>query len=72
LLVAGDFIVLWLADFSLLMDLVVRFGHLLARVVRFDWFHALFWPLPCGRGLIFFVPAGCQPLGATGQLVWVL
>jgi hypothetical protein len=53
LLVAGDFIVLWLADFSLLMDLVVRFGHLLARVVRFDWFHAPLWPLACAGGPIF-------------------
>jgi hypothetical protein len=49
----GDFLVLWLADFSFLTDLVVRFGHLLARVVRFDWFHAPLRPLPCGCGPIF-------------------
>jgi hypothetical protein len=42
-----------LADVSFLTDLVVRFGHLLARVVRFDWFHAPLWPLPCGRGSVF-------------------
>jgi hypothetical protein len=46
-------LVLWLADFSFLMDLGVRFGHLLARVVRFDWFHAPLWPLACARGPIF-------------------